>query len=121
MKKIFSIECSDVAILNVANLKKAILEYWGRPCGEEDFKVRELPQEQQYPCKKCGKMRTKDEGGTTFTVCDECWDNKIKPKEIEPLGIIPKDYNGDNYDTFYDVQNCINKLNEIIAHLNRGK
>jgi DNA-directed RNA polymerase subunit RPC12/RpoP len=27
-----------------------------------------------YPCLDCGKMRTKDEGGTTFTVCDECWE-----------------------------------------------
>jgi len=25
------------------------------------------------PCEKCGKPRTKAEGGTTFTVCDECW------------------------------------------------
>lgn len=28
----------------------------------------------RYPCAKCGKLRTKDEGGTTFTVCDTCWD-----------------------------------------------
>jgi len=27
-----------------------------------------------YPCEKCGKLRTKDEGGTTFTFCDDCWD-----------------------------------------------
>ena len=27
-----------------------------------------------YPCDDCGKMRTKSEGGTTFTVCDECWE-----------------------------------------------
>ena len=27
-----------------------------------------------YPCKDCGKMRSKAEGGSTFTVCDECWD-----------------------------------------------
>ena len=30
--------------------------------------------EQKYPCAKCGKLRTKAEGGTTFTVCDACWD-----------------------------------------------
>jgi hypothetical protein len=30
----------------------------------------------KYPCIKCGKLRTKDEGGTTFTVCDGCWDTK---------------------------------------------
>lgn len=27
-----------------------------------------------YPCNDCGTMRTKSEGGTTFTVCDTCWD-----------------------------------------------
>jgi hypothetical protein len=33
-----------------------------------------------YACVKCGKMRTKTEGGTTFSVCDECWD-KNHPKQ----------------------------------------
>ena len=27
-----------------------------------------------YPCAKCGTLRSKREGGTTFTVCDDCWD-----------------------------------------------
>ena len=27
-----------------------------------------------YPCVDCGTLRTKAEGGTTFTVCDECWE-----------------------------------------------
>jgi DNA-directed RNA polymerase subunit RPC12/RpoP len=27
-----------------------------------------------YPCADCGTLRTKEEGGTTFTVCDECWE-----------------------------------------------
>lgn len=26
-----------------------------------------------YPCMECGDLRTKAEGGTTFTVCDKCW------------------------------------------------
>ena len=30
--------------------------------------------EPTYPCSECGTLRTKAEGGTTFTVCDECWD-----------------------------------------------
>lgn len=30
--------------------------------------------EKYYPCCRCGVWRTKSEGGTTFTVCDECWD-----------------------------------------------
>lgn len=32
-----------------------------------------IPEEEKYPCAECGRMRTKAEGGTTFTVCDECW------------------------------------------------
>ncbi len=27
-----------------------------------------------YPCRACGVMRTKEEGGAIFTVCDACWD-----------------------------------------------
>jgi hypothetical protein len=34
-----------------------------------------------YPCANCGTLRTKAEGGTTFTVCDSCWD-KAHPKKI---------------------------------------
>lgn len=33
--------------------------------------------EQIYPCAQCGAMRTKAEGGTTFTVCDACWDAAV--------------------------------------------
>jgi len=33
-----------------------------------------MSEETLYPCAECGRLRTKDEGGTTFTVCDECWD-----------------------------------------------
>lgn len=31
-----------------------------------------------YPCDDCGNLRTKAEGGTTFTVCDECWDKHYR-------------------------------------------
>ena len=31
-----------------------------------------------YPCDDCGKMRTKAQGGTTFTICDVCWDKRFK-------------------------------------------
>ena len=34
-----------------------------------------------YPCADCGKLRTKEEGGTTFTVCDECWNKHYKKRE----------------------------------------
>jgi hypothetical protein len=30
--------------------------------------------ERRYPCAKCGKLRTEAEGGTTFDVCDTCYD-----------------------------------------------
>lgn len=36
-----------------------------------------MSKERQYPCIECGVLRTKSEGGTTFSVCDECWS---KPK-----------------------------------------
>ncbi len=56
------------------------------------------PQEgEKYPCKDCGKLRTKAEGGTTFTLCDECWDKHYKKEplpspaqaEEKPIGVIP--------------------------------
>jgi len=34
-------------------------------------KIKDDPDARIYPCKDCGKMRSKREGGTTFTVCDE--------------------------------------------------
>ena len=41
-----------------------------------------------YPCEKCGKVRTKAESGTTFTVCDACWDLK-RPTKEEVADTIP--------------------------------
>lgn len=35
--------------------------------------------ERIYPCSRCGTMRSKAEGGTTFTVCDECYDAAHSP------------------------------------------
>jgi hypothetical protein len=35
-------------------------------------------QERVYPCDECGKLRSKDEGGNTFTLCDACWDKHYK-------------------------------------------
>ena len=34
--------------------------------------------EEIYPCADCGIMRSKNQGGTIFTVCDECWDKHYK-------------------------------------------
>jgi len=39
----------------------------------------------KYPCDKCGKLRTADEGGTTFTICDECWKKKYPDKGIREM------------------------------------
>lgn len=36
--------------------------------------------ERIYPCADCGTMRTKDEGGTVFTVCEACRDRHYHPK-----------------------------------------
>jgi hypothetical protein len=45
-------------------------------------------KEKQYPCVDCGKLRTKDEGGTTFAVCDECWEKKYKPTEQKEIKVL---------------------------------
>lgn len=53
----------------------------------------EPPAEPLYPCADCGKLRTKAEGGTTFTVCDECWDKHYsksappEPPDLDPATI----------------------------------
>lgn len=51
------------------------------PCHQEDAQIdkalgQDWPAKQPriYPCVKCGALRTKDEGGEVFTVCDDCWD-----------------------------------------------
>lgn len=31
-----------------------------------------------YPCADCGCMRSENQGGKIFTVCDECWDKYYK-------------------------------------------
>ena len=47
--------------------------------GEVDAMQRQLDEARElsnriYPCDDCGKLRSKAEGGTVFTICDECWD-----------------------------------------------
>lgn len=45
-----------------------------------------------YPCADCGKMRSKEEGGTTFTCCDECWDKAYPPMVMDDAPIpVPAD------------------------------
>jgi len=43
---------------------------------------------EQYPCKDCGKLRNKAEGGTTFTVCDECWDKHYGKAKLSPPSLV---------------------------------
>lgn len=48
----------------------------------EKERLQDAPEpEPTYPCQKCGAMRTKAEGGTTFTVCDACWTATSTPVE----------------------------------------
>lgn len=35
--------------------------------------IQQIETGRIYPCLKCDKLRTKAEGGTTFTVCEDCW------------------------------------------------
>ena len=52
--------------------------------GPNDDTYREQPTQdidRRYPCDKCGVLRTKTEGGTTFTVCDACWDERAETVE----------------------------------------
>jgi hypothetical protein len=39
--------------------------------------------EEIYPCAECGLMRSKNQGGTIFTLCDECWDKHYKKLKDE--------------------------------------
>lgn len=41
------------------------------------------PPEPTYPCAKCGRLCTKAQGGTTFTVCDGCWEETHSEAEPE--------------------------------------
>ena len=40
--------------------------------------------EPTYPCDICGKLRTKAEGGTTFSLCDDCWEKHYKKRKDIP-------------------------------------
>ena len=44
-----------------------------------------------YPCANCGKMRSKNEGGELFTVCDACWDDEdqqlLREANAEPQSL----------------------------------
>lgn len=49
--------------------------------------------EPTWPCRECGKKMTKAEGGTTFTVCEVCWDKHNSSKPIDsPKPMTPLDW-----------------------------
>jgi hypothetical protein len=77
-------------------------------------------QEKLYPCAECGKLRTKDEGGTTFTVCDECWEKSHPhPEEIAELKRSELPWGTPTLKELEDrIFIIANKLNEIIAEQN---
>ncbi len=49
---------------------RAYIDGWEATFGEKRI----------YPCDTCLTMRTLEEGGTVFTVCDSCW-AKIYPRK----------------------------------------
>lgn len=53
-----------------------------------DVEAPHQDQDRIYPCRECPTMRTKAEGGTVFTVCDECWD-RLHPKKTAEIKIAP--------------------------------
>jgi len=68
-------------------------KYSGNALGSKYYLLEllyEAEQEKQYPCRECGVPRTKAEGGTVFTVCDDCWDKLHNTPEI-PNSVL-KDY-----------------------------
>lgn len=50
--------------------------------------VDRATDEPLYPCLDCGVLRTKAEGGTVFTVCDDCWERLNPPREITPASLL---------------------------------
>lgn len=40
-----------------------------------------MTDERIYRCRSCDKMRTKAEGGSVFSLCDECWDKRYPKKD----------------------------------------
>jgi len=84
----------------------------------------EEKDEPKYPCDKCGTLRTKAEGGTTFTVCDECWDAEKSPiqptaaseegKECGHAGFYSRHSSGKILCAY-----CKQEIGDIIADLTR--
>ena len=65
------------SIQQMAALK--LLETFSRATPEEESDDAKIYPECRvaFICRKCGAMRSRNEGGTTFTVCDGCWDHEM--------------------------------------------
>jgi len=68
-----TVRFSTMGIVNKCGLYQPHPEVKGE--GKDDKEI--------YPCADCGKMRSKNQGGTTFTVCEECWDKHYKKPHPE--------------------------------------
>lgn len=94
---------------------RVIKDIYGQVIKEEaEFILFHIPapQEKKYPCAVCGKLRTKDEGGTTFTVCDECWKRKFCPQPTQEKEL------PDNNNTV-DGQSLRRDINSILDYLKK--
>jgi len=60
------IACNELSAAQVFTQMKQHIDHGG----DDDKRI--------YPCDDCGKLRSKNEGGTTFTACDECWNKHFK-------------------------------------------
>ncbi len=116
MKKIFSIEWTPRWGLEITekDFAEALNVFFGY---KHEIKITQLPQEQQwceckYPCTDIvGNL-------PPSTICIHC-ELPIKPQEIEPLPTIPEGIKETQAVRW--ERKKVDKLNEIIAHLNRGK
>lgn len=69
------------AMFNAKTVEEIEATPWGPHCMEDGTfpwewwdQLPDLGKQALYPCADCGLKRTAAEGGTTFTVCDKCWD-----------------------------------------------
>ena len=56
--------------------------------GEYDTSPIRRPKDDDdkvYPCLKCGRLRSKNQGGTTFTHCERCWPPKKRQAKRPPV------------------------------------
>ncbi len=78
--KIYSTEGLDNLCLKVAQTQAKISFKAGMEKAVKWIKQKSLVEHCDPDV--CGKLRTKAEGGTTFTVCDKCWSKHYE----KPIG-----------------------------------